>query len=364
MKKLFFVFPIILLVAAACNLSTSQSTKEQSSSKQQSQSTNSPTTSPSQNQEPQTTNGISWETYTSKTLYFSVQYPSDWKTGSRSSGDKPDSVLYEPQFLDLATVQARVYFKFDNCPYADAFNCIKYHFTKSYSSGDPNWKFNSNNIQTITALDGLKGVYYDNYDSLVPNKLVIFSYPFLPPGAEGKGYSNPTMYIYMESTKGRDNHTDPISAEGNDIFLKMVRSFKFSNYQPVAAAPANSGAITLDAATKVAVTQAIISGYNILASKDVTKIRNYFETESQGTDQEAQITKMSDAQLLQLAENAVGNSGIPLASLATDSAADWKVDGNTVKVTHKTYALPNPKYPAISVLNVTYQAMFINGVWY
>lgn len=131
-----------------------------------------------------------------------------------------------------------------------------------------------------------------------------------------------------------------------------------------ATAPANTAAITLDAATKVAVVQAVRNGFDILASKDAVKIRNYYLTVLQDSDQKAQFAAMSDSQILQVAAAAVANAGKPLLDLATDPAATWKLDGNTVIIATKSNAAPNPAYPAISDLNVTYQAVYINGVWY
>ena len=130
------------------------------------------------------------------------------------------------------------------------------------------------------------------------------------------------------------------------------------------APPANTGTITLDAATKVAVVQAIMNSFDILASNDPAKIRIYYLTELQTPDQVAQFKTMSDSQLLQVAAAAVANAGKPSASLATDPAATWKLDGKTVTITTKGYAKPNPAYPATANLTVTYQAVYINGAWY
>lgn len=79
---------------------------------------------------------------------------------------------------------------------------------------------------------------------------------------------------------------------------------------------------------------------------------------------EAQFSAMTDSQLLQIAANGLRNEGKPTPDLATDSTAVWKVDGNTVSVTRKSYAAPNPAYPAITDLNVNYKAVYINGKWY
>jgi hypothetical protein len=122
--------------------------------------------------------------------------------------------------------------------------------------------------------------------------------------------------------------------------------------------------ITLDAATKVAVVEAIMNSSDILASNDPVKIRNYFLTELQKPEQIAQFKALSDTQLLQIAAAATTNAGKPTADLATNPAAIWKIDGNTVTVTAKSYAKPNSDYPATAGLNVTYQAVYLNGAWY
>ena len=129
-----------------------------------------------------------------------------------------------------------------------------------------------------------------------------------------------------------------------------------------ASAPAPASTITLDAATKVAVVQAIMNGIDILSSSDAAKIRSYIEL--QDPKDEAYYGAMSDSQILQLAAIDVGNGGKPTADLATDSTAVWKVNGNVVTVNHKTYAAPNPAYPALASLTVTYQAVYVNGVWH
>jgi len=132
--------------------------------------------------------------------------------------------------------------------------------------------------------------------------------------------------------------------------------------------PPQNATIILDAKTKVAVVQAIMNGADILASNDPVRVRSYMLTELdatlEGRSQKAQFSAMTDSQLLQVAANGLANEGKPTADLATDPTAVWKINGNVVTVTHKTYAKPNPKYPAIANLTVTYQAVYVNGAWY
>lgn len=133
---------------------------------------------------------------------------------------------------------------------------------------------------------------------------------------------------------------------------------------PTPTTSAKKDTITLDAATKLAIVKAVMNSFDIFSSNDPVKIRAYFLTELQTPEQIAQFKAMTDKQLLQVAAAAIANTGKPSTNLATDPTAVWKLDGNTASVTTKSNAKPNPDHPAIAALNVTYQAVFINGTWY
>ena len=168
-------------------------------------------------------------------------------------------------------------------------------------------------------------------------------------------------YYTTHSAQNSEQQPQPPQAQSQPAQQPVATGTATAQTQP---ASSSSGAITLDAATKAAVVQAVMNSFDILASNDPAKIRNYYLTEIQDPKTKAQFETATDAQILQIAAAAVGNAGKPPASLATNPAATWKLDGTTVTITTKSYAQPNPKYPAISNLTVTYQAVFINGAWY
>ncbi|HEV7424430.1 MAG TPA: hypothetical protein VGO21_04545 [Candidatus Paceibacterota bacterium] len=243
-------------------------------------------------------------------------------------------------------------------------------------------------IKSFTTETGLKGIIYNNpnpdptkpssaYGKIVTTtkEAVVIPYPISSTQKSDTSLNTQLKYPLIEISMSSTTDT-AFTAEQQELFMKVVNSFKFTGNTPSYNAPvktvqpdsSSTSTIKLDATTKVAVVQAIMNGIDILSSNDATKIRTYMLTELDGTaegrSQKAQFVAMTDSQILQLATNGVANEGKPTADLATDSTAVWKVNGNTVTVTHKTYAKPNPAYPAIANLDVTYQAVYVNGAWH
>lgn len=229
MKKIIFAFPVVALLAAGCNSSSSQPTTQQNQPVQQTQtapsqqvaqsSTPTPVTTPS----PATPQTTGLKTVTNVMLHFSVKIPSDYNLVEDISS--PNDPIYTRYAINNAT---------DNGMQGTINIQMQAGWTTDLSKDLPDFigsGFDAMDIKPFKSTSGLIGVIYNNNTPNPPAhyaglEAVVVPYPVsllqkVQPTTLPK-IQDPLIDISMWNIT-------PFTANQQALFMAVVNSLQFTN---------------------------------------------------------------------------------------------------------------------------------------